>query len=190
MDMHALMAKAADETARLVRGITDADLGRPTPCADYDVRTLVSHLYGVLVMFEAFGRKQAPPEGVLERDHVVGDWRSGFERQAKQLVEAWADPAAHEGVTPGLGLPMTVAAQMVFTDLVVHGWDLARATGQEYTVAPDVQDAVHESYTTMTVMGREHGVFGAPVAVAGDASPLVKALGLSGRDPSWTPPAA
>jgi uncharacterized protein (TIGR03086 family) len=83
-----------------------------------------------------------------------------------------------------------VIAAMLASDVVVHGWDLARATGQEYRCDPAAAEVAHRFVAETGEQGRQMGIFGAPVPVAADAPALDRALGLSGRDPGWAPAAA
>jgi uncharacterized protein (TIGR03086 family) len=150
------------------------------------VRALINHLLGVLHMFEAIGRKEKAPDDMLTRDYMRGDWRAAFEEQAKRLLAAWEDPRAYEGKTPG-GFPAALGARMVLGDLVVHGWDLATATGQGFEADEEAARLLCEFAESMGDQARKGGVFGEPVPVPDDATTFEKALGLTGRDPRWTP---
>ncbi|MFG2285824.1 TIGR03086 family metal-binding protein [Streptomyces sp. NPDC048595] len=105
------------------------------------------------------------------------------------MAEAWRAPEAWQGETQagGVPLPGAVAGRIALNDLVVHGWDLARATGQDY--APDA-DSLEVPYELLSswAAGETGPLFGAVVAVAGDAPLLDKVVALSGRRPDWTPP--
>nr|WP_296071236.1 TIGR03086 family metal-binding protein [uncultured Actinoplanes sp.] len=175
-----MLAAAAAQTVPVVRGIRDDQLGHPTPCDDFQVRDLFNHLYQVVVNFqELAARKQ--PDFATTPDELSGDWRSRFAEQAGRLVEAWSDPDALEGVSPAMGMPQETVGQLILLDLTVHGWDLARATGQRYT--PD-QAAVRLLTPLAERMGpqaREMGVFGAPVEVAETAGAFERLLALTGR---------
>ena len=74
----------------------------------------------------------------------------------------------------------------VLGEFVLHGWDLARASGQELRCAPEVAVAVYESAVAVGEQARSMGVYGPVVEVGADASPLERALGASGRDPGWS----
>ncbi|MDG4803537.1 TIGR03086 family metal-binding protein [Micromonospora sp. WMMD980] len=101
---------------------------RPTPCPEYPVRDLLNHLFEVAVNFQAMARREEVDwsGGV---DHLTDGWRDRFATETQRLVEAWSDPDALEGVSPGMGLPQETVGLMALIDLTVHGWDLARATG-------------------------------------------------------------
>jgi uncharacterized protein (TIGR03086 family) len=69
------------------------------------------------------------------------------------------------------------------TEVVIHGWDLARATGQPYDVDPDIAEAVLAYVAQVAAQGPVEGLFGAAVPVADDAPVLDRIIALSGRDP-------
>ncbi|MCZ7440337.1 TIGR03086 family metal-binding protein [Micromonospora sp. WMMC241] len=180
-----LLAVAAPGAAAVVRGIADDQFDRPTPCPDYSVRDLLNHLYEVAVNFQAMARREEVDwsGGV---DHLTDGWRDRFATETERLVEAWSDPDALEGVSPGMGLPQETVGLMALIDLTVHGWDLARATGQELVVDPSVVAAGHEFMDRMGDTGQRMGAFGAPVPTDADPTSLDALLGRTGRDPAWT----
>ncbi|WP_176573462.1 TIGR03086 family metal-binding protein [Nonomuraea pusilla] len=177
-DMMPLMTSATERTAGLVREVRQEQLGLPTPCETFDVKDLINHLEWVAELFESLAR-QGPR---TEQGPYAGD----FPERVERTLAAWARPEAWQGAGPAMGLPMTVLAHMYLVDMVVHGWDLARALGQEY--APDSAAVARaERFTDeMAEMGRRRGAFGPPVPVAEDAPPFDRLLGLVGRDPAWT----
>lgn len=174
-----LMRRATERTAALVRAVPEDRLGLPTPCEKFDVRGLVSHLEYVAAMFESLARQEAPA--------LQGPYAGDFPERAERTLAAWSRPEAWEGTSPAMGMPMTAVAHLFLVDMVVHGWDLARAAGLEYE--PDA-DAVARGLAfaeQMAERAREHGVFGPAVEVPVDAAPMDRLLGVTGRDPAWTP---
>ncbi|MFI6144489.1 TIGR03086 family metal-binding protein [Streptomyces sp. NPDC051109] len=180
--------------ARLATAVPEAALADRTPCPDYTVRELLGHLAGLAVAFRDAARKDlgpttdTPPGATAPS--LPADWRGELPRVLGELAEAWRQPAAWTGMTRagGVDLPAEVAVAVAADELVIHGWDLARATGQEY--APD-QAALRVSHAFLLEAaedeGRGGGIFGAVVPVPDDAPLLDRAVGLSGRDPNWTP---
>ena len=86
-------------------------------------------------------------------------------------------------------MPSEVAGAVALDELVVHGWDVARAIGRPYSVEPELLEAVHAFVAPLAEpdppMPRE-GLFGPPVAVPADAPLLDRVIGLTGRDPAWS----
>ena len=181
------------ELARLARGVDDAVLDRPTPCPDYAVRHLLAHLEGLAVAFRDAARKRLGPTTDTSPDSALPElapgWRDRLPGVLGELAEAGREPSATEGMTRagGVELPGAVAAAVATDELVVHGWDLARATGQEYRPDPAALRSAH-AFLVETARGPEEersAIFGPVVPVPGDAPLLDRAIGLSGRDPQW-----
>lgn len=190
-EIPALLEGAARAAGPVVHGVREEQLGDPTPCSEYDVRALLDHLMHVVVSFRALAAKgeadfSTTPRYVLED----GGWRSRFDTETARLVEAWAAPGALEGTSRGMGMPQRTVAGMVLGDLTVHAWDVARATGQDFTPHGPSIPVLLDIWRELAPMGRKMGVFGEPFPVPEDASGFVELLGLSGRDPGWRPPAA
>jgi len=182
-----LLAVAAPRTVAVVRGISDDQLDLPTPCPEYTVRGLLNHLFDVVVNFQELARR-GEVDWSGKTDHVTEGWRDRFAAETVRLIEAWSDPAALAGVSPGMGLPQETVGDMALADLTVHGWDLARATGQPGVPAePAVLAALHGFMDRMGETGQRMGAFGEPVPIAPDAAELDRLLGRTGRDPAWTP---
>ncbi|MFJ4773232.1 TIGR03086 family metal-binding protein [Streptomyces uncialis] len=127
--------------ARLAEGVREDQLDAPTPCPDYAVRHLLGHLVSLSVAFRDAARRELGPTTDTSPGsslpELPADWRAALPGALAEMAEAWRDPAAWEGETRagGVPLPGAVAGLVAVDELVVHGWDLARATGQEY--APD-----------------------------------------------------
>ncbi|MFF8681289.1 TIGR03086 family metal-binding protein [Streptomyces sp. NPDC015237] len=182
--------------ARLAEGVSDARLADPTPCPDLAVRNLLGHLTGLAVAFRDAARKDlgvttdtAPESSVPD---IGPGWREELAGALGELAVAWRDPGAWTGMTRagGIDLPGDVAGAVVADELVVHGWDLARATGQEYRPDPAALQAAYGLLSAAAEEAdRDAGMFGPVVAVPDDAPLLERAVGLSGRDPGWSRPA-
>ncbi|GGR22235.1 TIGR03086 family protein [Streptomyces aurantiogriseus] len=180
--------------ARLAEGVTDEQLADRTPCPEYLVRNMLGHLAGLAVAFRDAGRKDLGVTTDTSPEAAVPDvgpgWREELPRVLDELAGAWRDPDAWTGMTRagGIDLPGAVAGAVAADELVVHGWDLARATGQEY--APDPA-ALRASYAFLWAAAEESdrggGIFGPVVPVPEDAPLLDRTVGLSGRDPGWRP---
>ncbi|MFE0178348.1 TIGR03086 family metal-binding protein [Streptomyces sp. NPDC059002] len=182
--------------ARIADRVTDEQLAAPTPCPDYAVRHLLGHVLSLSRAFADAARKDLGPGLDRAPGSFVPDvgpgWRGELPKALDALAEAWRDPAAWQGMTRagGVDLPGEVAGLVAVDELVVHGWDLARATGQEY--APDAASlGAAEALLTPAEGGDgdgpEGGLFGTPVPVPADAPLLDRVIGLSGRDPRWAP---
>ena len=179
---------AARRLAALLTGVPDSALAAPTPCGDLPVAGLLDHLMGLTLAFRAAAAKE-PDGGAPQVGDLDPDWRAVLPERLDALVAAWRDPAAAEGVATagGVEMPASGMAVVALDELVLHGWDLARATGQPYE--PDAADvtAVLGFVESFGSPEGTPGLFGPAVAVPDDAPPFARALGLSGRDPAWSP---
>ena len=191
MPAYALAARAATPMIATVRGIAADQLDAATPCRAYDVRKLLNHLlfWGPSLAGAATDAGVAPPAASEpEVDLTGGDWAGAMVDQIDRTATAWGEPAAWQGSTRMGGpdpLPASMIGGMVLTELVVHGWDLARATGQQPQWEGEVLEFVHQQVAQTAEQGRELGVYGPRVAVPDTAGVLDRILGLTGRDPGW-----
>jgi uncharacterized protein (TIGR03086 family) len=184
---------AARTVVTLLDGVPDSALAAPTPCGDTSVAGLLDHLMGLSEGLRAAAAKE-PDHGApkASADNLDPQWRTVLPTRLDALVAAWRDPAAGEGLTSAGGVQMPAADIAVVTldELVLHGWDLARATGQSYDPHPGDVTAILGFLEAFGSAEGTPGLFGPAVSVPADAPPFDRALGLSGRDPGWRPPAA
>ncbi|MGB3437519.1 MAG: TIGR03086 family metal-binding protein [Actinophytocola sp.] len=173
------MSTAAGALADVVSAIESEQLANPTPCAEFDVRELVHHLLYWGPSLEGAARK----ESVSPSDVEVADWRGALLAQLTRTVDAWTPASAWDGMT-GMG-PAKMVGEMIVGELVVHAWDLARATGQPLDLPDDLLTYVHDGVAAGADQGREMGLYGPEVPVPSDAPVLDRILGLTGRDPAW-----
>jgi uncharacterized protein (TIGR03086 family) len=181
---------AARRMAELVAALPDEALDLPTPCEDVTVADLLDHVSGAALAFRAAAVKDPLPAGTFgEASHLGADWRTRIPQELLALVEAWRRPEAWEGMTQagGVDLPGGLAGVTALDELVIHGWDLATATGQPTAYEGPELEAVLSTVEHFRASGLE-GLFGPPVPIADDAPVLDRILGLAGRDPGWQPP--
>jgi len=194
-DLHA----ATVVVSRLVAGVRDDHLGGPTPCPDYPVAALLDHLMGLCVAFTCAARKEPMPtdrgesqQGEATAEHLDPAWRERLPERLRELATAWDHTAAWEGecTAGGVTMPGAVMGLVALDEVAVHGWDLARATGQDYRLDEVTTAAVlaftAESATPESTEARA-GIFGPVVEVPADAPPWDRAMGFAGRDPGWRP---
>ena len=189
------ISPATDATADILRAITDDQLDAPTPCTGLTVADLLEHVGGLSLAFAMAARKEPGAAGTsatFDGSRLAPDWRERIPAALDDLASAWSDPAAWEGMTSagGIDMPGEISGLVALDEVVVHGWDLAAATGQTL----DVDDCLLVPLIELVQQfGSEDpgpdAAFGRPVPIPDVAPPLHHVLGLTGRDPGWTPPA-
>lgn len=188
---------AAQRMADLIRGVPDELLDAPTPCPEYSLGDLIHHLGGAALAFTGAARKdigEVTSQGPsADASRLGDDWRTRIPRDLVALADAWRDPDAWTGMTKagGIELPGDVAGLVALDELVIHGWDVARSSGQPYDIDRSSLEAVHAFVAQFSEPGQEaarEGLFGPAVAVPEDAPLLDRVIGLTGRDPAWSPP--
>lgn len=162
----------------------------PTPCAGWDVRTLLGHLTAEHLWAPRLlaGETLADVGDDYEGDVLGDDPPAAWEEAITRSLLAWAEVDDEEveiEMSFGAATRHEYAQQML-VDLVVHGWDLAAATGQPYDPAPEaVQEVL--AYERPRLAGGEgmEGVFGAAVDTPSQ-DPLDQVVALTGRNPGWS----
>jgi uncharacterized protein (TIGR03086 family) len=187
---------AAEVMTALLDGVTDEMLEAPTPCDAFRVGDLLDHISMLAVVsraaaakdLDALANRPPPPDAARLGD----DWRVRIPRALADMASAWNEPGAWDGMTRigGGDAPAPLAGAIGLEELVVHGWDLARATGQGYTA----DDPSLEGARAMLLQFQQPGIgvdassrYGAVVYVAEAAPLLDQVIALSGRDPGWAP---
>lgn len=186
------MTPACQRTAHILLAVNDDQLGGPTPCEQMRTTDLLAHIGGLSLAFEAAARKQfGPLTDTVPSYELDPGWRDTFPTRLDGLALAWADPSAWQGMSRagGVDFPAEIGGIIALTEVVIHGWDLARATGQPYDIDAATADAVLLWVTQSAAEGPTEGLFGPAVAVADDAPLLDRIIALSGRDPAWAPKA-
>jgi uncharacterized protein (TIGR03086 family) len=195
MDHADHMAQSIDVAVAAIGGADPARFGDPTPCTDYTVAKLLHHLSFGLLLGGLAAERRDLDSSITDYEHapyLVGvpeaQWADRVAAQAATTARAWADPAAWEGDASFMGNPMPAAAigSMMMSEYVLHGWDLATATGQQFSVPDGLAATALAGVQAIAQQGREGGWFAAEVALPAGASTLHRALAASGRDPSWT----
>ncbi|MFC8076186.1 TIGR03086 family metal-binding protein [Streptomyces sp. NPDC057307] len=181
-----LIETAAADALPVLRGVRDDQLTLPTPCAEYDVHGLLDHLFQVITNFQALAAKGESDFGAAA-ERLADDRRERFAAEIAELIKAWDAPGAEDGLTGGMNMPARTVGAMALGDLVVHSWDLARATGQPYEPDAVVVAMLNDEFTALAPTARKMGVFGEPFPVGEDAPPFESLLAETGRDPAWRP---
>ncbi|MFI0235272.1 TIGR03086 family metal-binding protein [Streptomyces sp. NPDC016845] len=181
------LVESAAEAARVAAGVGPGALDAPSGCGDWDVRTLVNHwvLYSSHGM-EHRARRLQLPEELTGRDFTAdADWAARYATALDRAVAAWAAPEVWDGdIDLGFAQqPAPGVATLLWAELVLHGWDVARATGQGFRVPDGAAALLLHVVEENAEMYRRYEGFADPVDVGEGASVYERALALSGRNP-------
>ena len=185
------LTPSCQRTADALTNVTYDQLTASTPCANYSVGDVLHHLGGLALAFAAAARKDSGPltgtPPSVDAAQLDPDWRTSYPGRLGDLAKAWTDPSAWQGMTriAAMDMPGEAVGMVGLTEVVIHGWDLARATGHAYDVDSDIAEAVLGYVAQVAAQGPVEGLFGAALPVADDAPVLDRIIALSGRDPAW-----
>lgn len=184
------MTVACAGTADLLRKVGDEHLSAATPCTQMNLATMIAHIGGLSLAFQAAAVKQfgeltdTAPSLDIDLDD---EWRSLYAARLADLAAAWQEPAAWEGMSRagGVDFPADVGGMIALTEVVVHGWDVAVTAGLDYEVPSDILEAVLDHVAAFSGGEPIDGLFGAAVPVDDDAPLMDRVVALTGRDPNW-----
>jgi uncharacterized protein (TIGR03086 family) len=191
------LVPATRRTAEVIANLGDEQLSSPTPCPRYSVGDLLDHVEGLTQAFTDAASKDLGPGNAQgpsgDAARLEPGWRTRIPARLAALAEAWSDPAAWEGVTQagGVDMPGQVAGIVALDEVIVHGWDIARASGQAFDAEPEHVEVCIQMMQPQPGEERPLGddvMFGRPVATPDDARPIDRLVAILGRDPSWAAP--
>jgi uncharacterized protein (TIGR03086 family) len=182
------MTEIADRYRRVAEGFTTrvdsvspGDWDRPSPCEDWTARDVVGHVADVSHWFLQRAGVELDPFPAIA-DDPAATW--GAARDAMQAALEDPSVAEVEYDTPmGRGTLEKTIGMVGVGDLLVHTWDLARATGQDDRLHPDEVHLVLEGMIGFGDGMRQGSAFGPAVAVPDDADEQTKLVAFSGRQP-------
>lgn len=191
------LVPATHRTAVVINNLTDDGLSSPTPCPSYTIGDLLDHVEGLAQAFTNAATKNfregatQGPSGDASR--LEPGWRTRIPERLAALAQAWNDPAAWEGMTQagGVDMPGEIAGVVALNEVIVHGWDIARASGQAYDADPQHVEVCIQTMRPQPGEERPVGddvAFGRPVDVPVDAEPIDRLVAIVGRHPAWTAP--
>jgi uncharacterized protein (TIGR03086 family) len=180
--------------AALVEGVDPARLDVPTPCPEYTLGDLLDHVSGLARAFDAVARKDfddpATQGAPGDAANLGDDWQTRIPEELAAMAAAWRDPDAWTGQTRAgsVDLPGEVAGLVALDELVIHAWDVARASGQDFEIDEASLSAVQPFLAPFAASEEgAPGLFGPPVSVPDGAPLLDRTIAVTGRDPAWSP---
>ena len=179
-------------TVAVVAKISAEDLGRPTPCAEWDLGALLAHMAGQHYGFAAAAAGQGGDLAVRRPVPLGADFVRGYAAAADAVVDAFGvegvpdRPFELPEISTEQAFPGRVAIGFHLVDYVVHGWDVATAIGVDWDLPDDVVAAalpLARSVPGGAVREVPGAAFGPALPVAGGATAMQEILSLLGRAP-------
>ena len=184
MNVVDLDRRAAISTAALIDATSPDQYAAPTPCTDWTVRDLLTHLIAGNVKYVEIGRGKEWARGAPD---VVLDDEPGrmYRRTMEAMLHAWEQPGVLDRDTAlpvGRG-PAALALYLHLGETLVHGWDLARATGQLPPWDAEVVEASLTQFRSWIPPQRPPGSpFSDAASVGANAAPIDRLAAYLGRD--------
>lgn len=193
-DPRPVLKLAFDQTHAALAAVRPEQLTQPTPCRSWTVSALVGHIVHDLDAFLQQARGERADWGA-PAPALTDGWADAFRTKADQVMDAWWAAGDLSGtITLPIGeAPATTPVYQAITEFAVHSWDVARATGHDTELSPEVAEAALSWAPSMLrpeFRGSESdGMAFGPEKPVSDAAPVYERLaGFFGRDPQWTPP--
>ena len=167
----------------LIAGLTPENREMSTPCAQWTVHELLGHVYGGAFKIAGGLQDQAAPD---ESPDFLADGPAAGWVAASAALAAAATPEALEAThtMPFGEVPGAMALSVIVADQLVHAWDLARATGQDFEAGDELAEwALATWESVVPAEGRTSDGFKAVVEVSDDASAADRLVAYTGRQP-------
>jgi len=187
MDLTTLHRRTVEAWQQRLDAVGPEQWGCPTPCTESDVRALVNHVVGEERWTQPLLRGMTIAEvGDRFDGDLLGDDPQRVCRDASAEAAAAVDELLAGGGQVHLSYGDEDAGEYVCqlsADHLIHGWDLAVATGQDATLDPDLVAELASWFAEREELYRSAGVTGPRVAGGGD--PQSDLLAAFGRSPDW-----
>jgi uncharacterized protein (TIGR03086 family) len=181
-DAHRSIAAAFTTT---VEGVDPGDWELPAPCEGWVARDVVRHLIDWFGGFLSATAGIELPAGPSVDDDPVTAWRTRVDAVQVLLDDPAVADLEHEFGPMGRATLAEVIDRIYTSDVFLHRWDLAVATGQDATLDPQQCVEMLAGMEPMDDLLRSSGHYGPRIAVPDDADPQTRLLAFIGRDPDW-----
>ena len=171
--------KLAASMTETIAGVDEERWSAPSPCEGWTARDVVSHLVDTSAMFLGF-IDQEPPSGPSVDDDPLGAFTDARDRVQAALDDPTTASKEYDGMFGRTSFAKSVDG-FLSADLVIHRWDLARATGQDETMPADEVERVHAQLAPMDDKLRGPGAFGPKIEPPAGADDQTKLLCFLGR---------
>lgn len=178
-----LYVKAMAATQRSMDGVRADQWHAPTPNTEWDVKQVANHIIGENLWAGELLRGKSIAEVGNKFDVAGSDPAAAYRASVSVATDAVTAPGAMETVCHLSFGDFTGAeySAQLFLDLLIHGWDIAKATHQDTRLPPELVEACIPIAQQMTSLARSTGVYGDDLPVSPDADQQTKLLALVGR---------
>lgn len=187
----ALLERALCYALGQLHAVTSADLARPTPCSEWDLRGLLLHMDNSLIALqEGLDLAWIGPEASGEAEPAYGPADSAISLvgrlrgHASRMLGALAEAGAGLVWVGGLPVPMGIVTSAGAVDVAVHGWDVARACGRAQPIPERLATEMLEISPLLVTCADRPALFAPPVPVPHLASASDRLVAYLGRDPA------
>lgn len=161
----------------VLQRLTEEDLSRPTPCAEYTVGDVGQHLVRSMVLLASVAGEQIDTP-------VAGPPDTTVAATAEAALAAWRHRGLDGSVAVGRSvLPASLAIEIIPLELLVHGWDIAYATGHDINVTPEVAGYVLDRARELITEDKRGRSFAAEVSAGAEATTMQRLIAFTGRAP-------
>jgi uncharacterized protein (TIGR03086 family) len=161
----------------VLRRLTEEDLSRPTPCTEYTVGDVGQHLVRSMVLLASVAGEQIDTPATGTPDTTVA-------ATAEAALAAWRHRGLDGSVAVGRSvLPASLAVEIIPLELLVHGWDIAHATGDDIDVTPEVAAYVLDRARELITEDKRGRSFATEVPAGAEATVLQRLIAFTGRAP-------
>ena len=185
-----LYERAVSTMRPIIAGIKPEQLNAATPCTEWNVQQLLLHNLNVARMLEGILTGSLTPDALPNPMDVSGPLppegaAAAYETSTANLLNAVRAPGMVDQVFDTPFGPASAGSLLngIFGDVLIHQWDLAKATNQDFTMDDALAEVCRQVMEPHLEQGRAAGFIGPVIAVPDDASPGDKLLGLAGRQP-------
>lgn len=183
-DPRNIYKRSLDQTGTIVAAVRPDQFDLRTPCAEWDVRGLLSHIVGAVTRAALIGEGADAMAVPPFADPATADWPAAYRAAADRAVAAWSDDAKLDALVavPWGKVPGRGAVTGYAEEILTHGWDLAVATGQETERDPSLAEfALDFVQRTLPPDSRDQAPFDVAVEAPPEAGPYARLAAWLGR---------
>lgn len=183
-----ILERANASTENVLGNVSRDKLGLASPCASWHVSDVMNHVVGNNFWFEAIARGGVAPDRPdnASPDETEGDYLGRFREGSAKAVAAFEAAGDKALSLPWAQMPASVFIVMASADQFVHGWDLARATGQPADLDPELASDFLEFYRQAIAdefRGPDSAAPFGPLVTTTSPDPVDQLVAITGRTP-------